>query len=454
MQEQCKEGRSVGPPWPTRNTNDLPQPTAASVATNRFKPTMKTRIDNIGQLVAVPPGPVAGKCFTAPPLLTEASLLIDDGKIAWFGPQNESPDTQSEITIIDAGGGTVVPGLVDCHTHVVHVGCREDEFVRRIAGASYIEILEAGGGIKNSVRALREASVDDLVQESRPRLQRMLATGTTTVEAKSGYGLDPENEIKTLQAIKRLNDEMAIDLVPTFLGAHTIPPEYDGRADDYVEMISSASLLQRIHDEELAEFADVFCERGAFDVEQSRRFLTACKACGLKPKIHSEQITNSGATMLGIELGAVSADHLEYVDDDTITALKQSDTIPVLLPGCSFFLGSKPAPARKLINAGLPVALATDCNPGSCTIESLPLIMSIAAMMLRMTPMESLVASTANAAAALDRADTLGAIAIGHQADLLILDIPNVNQWAYRIGVNPVRKVIKRGKIVHENRAT
>jgi len=413
---------------------------------------METRIDNIGQLVAVPPGPVTGELFASPPLLTGASLLIDGGRIAWYGPQDESPDASREVAVIDAAGGTVVPGLVDCHTHVVHAGCRENEFVKRIAGTSYIEILEAGGGIKNSVRALRTASADDLVQESRLRLQRMLAAGTTTVEAKSGYGLNPDNEIKTLRAIKRLNDEMALDLVPTFLGAHTIPPEYDGRADDYVELICSPSLLQRIRDEGLAEFADVFCERGAFDVEQSRRFLTACKACGLKPKIHSEQITQSGATMLGIELGAVSADHLEFVDDDTISALKQSDTIPVLLPGCSFFLGSEPAPARKLIDAGLPVSLATDCNPGSCTVESLPLIMSIAAMMQRMTPLESLVACTANAAAAIDRADTIGAIAVGHQADLLILDIPNVNQWAYRVGVNPVRSVIKRGRIVHENR--
>ncbi len=411
---------------------------------------MRTRIENIGQLVAVPKGPVSGEAFTNPPVIDNAALFINDGNIEWFGPAAEAPSDSCE-RMIDADGGTLVPGLVDCHTHVVHAGSREDEFVKRIAGATYLEILEAGGGIRNSVRALREASIDDLVEQSRPRLLRMLAEGMTTIEAKSGYGLSPEEEVKTLRAIKRLADELPIEMPATFLGAHTIPPEYDDRADDYIDAITDDKLLAMIRDEGLAEFADVFCERGAFNVEQSRRFLIACKQFGMTPKIHSEQITNTGATMLGVELGAVSADHLEHVDDETIAALQGSKTIPVLLPGCSFFLGSAPAPARRLINAGLPVALATDVNPGSCTIESLPLIMSIAATLLRMTPRESLVACTANAAAALNRADRIGAIAVGHEADLLILDIPNVDRWAYHVGVNPVRTVIKRGEIVWEN---
>lgn len=398
----------------------------------------------------MPIGPVGGEAFSNPPIIENAALFINDGRIEWFGPAADAPSDSCE-RMIDADGGTLVPGLVDCHTHVVHAGSREGEFVKRIAGATYLEILEAGGGIRNSVRALRAASIDDLVEQSRPRLLRMLAQGTTTIEAKSGYGLSPDDEIKTLRAIKRLAEELPIDMPATFLGAHTIPPEYADRPDDYIDAITAESLLAQIRDEGLAEFADVFCERGAFDVEQSRRFLTACKAFGLRPKIHSEQITNTGATMLGVELGAVSADHLEYVDDETIAALQGSKTIPVLLPGCSFFLGSEPAPARKLIDAGLPVALATDVNPGSCTIESLPLIMSIAATLLRMTPRESLVACTANAAAALNRADRIGAIAVGHVADLLILDIPNIDRWAYHVGVNPVRTVIKRGEIIWEN---
>lgn len=383
----------------------------------------------------------------SPPILTRAAVVIRDGKIAWFGAEQDAPADPVDERI-DAGGGTVVPGLVDCHTHVVFAGSREDEFVRKIEGASYIEILESGGGIRNSVRSLRAASLDDLVAQAKPRLRRMLEWGATTVEIKSGYGLSPEAELKTLRAIQRLTGETPIELVATFLGAHTIPPEFDGRADAYVDAISTDDLLGTIRDEKLAEFADVFCERGAFNVAQSRRFLEKCRSFGLAPKIHSEQITFTGATKMAVELGATSADHLERVDDATIGALKYSSTIPVVLPGCSFFLHSDVAPARKMIEEGLPIALATDCNPGSCTIESLPLIMSMGATMLRMTPLECLTACTANAAAALNRADRIGAIAVGHAADLLILNIPNVNQWIYRVGVNPVARVIKNGRTV------
>jgi imidazolonepropionase len=411
---------------------------------------MNTLINNISQLVAVPPGPVSGRAFSSPPVVQDAAVVLEDDRIAWFGPAEETPGGAYDATV-DADGGTVVPGLVDCHTHVVFAGSRENEFVQRIGGATYLEIMQAGGGIRNSMRALRRAGIDELVGEASPRLRRMLASGTTTVEAKTGYGLTPDDEFKTLLAIKRLDSESPIDIVATFLGAHTTPPEYDGRSDEYIAAITDELLLSRIHEDGLAEFADVFCERGAFNVEQARHYLAKCQRHGLKPKIHSEQITNSGGTRLAIEMGAVSADHLECIDDDTIAALAGSKTIPVLLPGCSFFLGSAPAPARKLITAGLPVALATDCNPGSCMIESLPLIMSIAASLLKMTPMESLVACTANAAAAIDRADSLGAIARGYLADLLILDVPNVNRWAYQVGVNAVRTVIKRGRVVLEN---
>jgi imidazolonepropionase len=411
---------------------------------------MRTLINNICQLVAVPKGPVRGRNFKFPPVIEDAALIVEDQRIAWFGPARQLPAESCDMTI-DAAGGSVVPGLVDCHTHVVFAGSREGEFVQRIAGATYLDILKAGGGIRNSMRALRQVGVDDLVRQSAPRLRRMLAAGTTTVEAKTGYGLSPEHEIKTLQAIKRLNQDLPIDLVPTFLGAHAVPPEFEGRPDDYIESITDRELLGRLRDERLAEFADVFCERGAFDVAQSRRFLSACRSYGLRPKIHAEQITNCGGTKLAVELDAVSADHLECIDDQAIEALKEAETIPVLLPGCSFFLGSAPAPARKLIDAGLPVALASDCNPGSCMIESIPLIMSIAATLLRMTPLESLVACTANAAAAVARADSIGAIAVGHLADLLILDMPDINRWAYQVGVNVVRKVIKRGRVVVEN---
>ena len=408
---------------------------------------MKTLIQNVAQRVAVPPGPVAGEAMRRPPIIEDAALLIEDDRIAWFGYRSDAPDCAG-ADVVDARGGTLVPGLIDCHTHVVYAGSRENEFEQRIGGASYIEILEAGGGIKNSVRMLRAASEDELVAQSLPRVQRMLECGVTTIEAKSGYGLSPEHELKTLRAIRRIADETPVEMIGTYLAAHTIPPEFTGRPDEYLDQMLDKALLKSIVDEELAEFADVFCERGAFDLEQSRRFLGACRAAGLAPKIHSEQITRTGATAMACELGAASADHLEFVNDEDIAALKRSKTIPVVLPGCSFFLGSPVAPARKLIDAGLPVGLATDVNPGSCTIESLPLIMSMAASMLKMTPLESLVACTANAAAAVNRADRIGAIAVGHQADLVLLDVPNVNRWTYNVGVNPVAKVWKRGQDV------
>lgn len=393
--------------------------------------------------------------MNAVPIIHNAAIVVEDGTIAWFGPENSAPKESFSQTV-DAEGGCVTPGLVDCHTHAVHAGDRADEFVRRAGGATYEEIMRAGGGIRSSMRALRAASLDELVGQSAPRLRRMMAQGTTTLECKSGYGLDPENELKTLRAIRRLGEMLPIDLAATFLGAHATPPEFDGRADDYIAAITDENLLATIRDQGLAEFADVFCERGVFSVEQSREFLSACNHFGLRPKVHAEQLSHSGATKLAIELKAASADHLEFVTDEDIAGIARTAeggnaTIPVLLPGCSLFIGGTPAPARKMMDAGLPVALATDCNPGSCPIESLGLIMSLAVTMLRMTPIEALVACTANGAAALRRERAVGAIAAGHQADLLVLDIPRIDLWAYRLGVNPVRWVIKRGRVVAPN---
>ncbi len=408
---------------------------------------MRILTTNISQLIAVPPGPVAGSRMRSVPIIDGAALVVNDGKIEWFGEESDAPKGPFDATI-DAAGGCVTPGLVDCHTHVVFAGDRAGEFVQRIGGATYAEIMQAGGGIRSSVRALRAASEDDLVAQSLPRLKRMIAGGATTIEIKSGYGLSPADELKTLRAIRRLAGMVSADLVPTFLGAHTVPPEFDGRPDDYLAAITDSALLSTIRDERLAEFADIFCERGAFTVEQSRRFLSACMSFGMASKVHADQLTRSGATRLAVELGAASADHLEFANDADIDALKPSGTIPVLLPGCNFFIGGAPAPARKMIDADLPVALATDCNPGSCMIESLGMIMSIAATTLKMTPLESLVACTANAAAALRREKRIGAIAVGHDADLLILDIPRIELWPYRVGVNPVRTVLKRGRSV------
>lgn len=408
---------------------------------------MRSLINNIAQLVAVPPGPVGGQAFSNPPIVEKAALVIEDGKIAWFGPAANAPAGKLD-EMIDAAGGTVVPGLIDCHTHAVFAGSREGEFVRKLKGASYLEILESGGGIRSTMRSVRAANVEQLVEESLPRVKRMIAAGVTTLEIKSGYGLSPDDELKMLRAIREIAKRVPIEIVPTFLGAHALPPEFDGRPDDYIAAISDDGLLERIANDKLAEFCDVFCERGAFNVEQSRRFLAACKTHGMTPKVHAEQLSASGATKLAVEMDAASADHLEFIDDSTIAALQGSRTIPVLLPGCSFFLHSSPAPARKLIDAGLPVTLATDCNPGSAMIESLPLIMSMGCAILRMTPAECLVACTANAATALRRQDCIGAIAVGHRADLLILDVPNLDRWPYRVGVSAVRTVIKHGRII------
>ncbi len=410
-------------------------------------------IRNIGQLVAVPRGPVPGSRMGAVKLVDDAAVLIDGERIAWTGRATEFEQFRRshKVTIvetIDAGGGCVLPGLIDCHTHTVFAGTREHEFVMRIRGASYAEIAEAGGGIRTSVESVRRASLEELVELARPRLRRMLANGVTTCEIKSGYGLTVEDEIKMLTAVDRLRPQQPIELIGTYLAAHTTPREFADRPDEYLDAVLAPAVLDRIRSEGLAEFCDVFTERTAFDVERSRRVLTTCAAHGLRGKVHADQITQIGATRLAAEVGAISADHLERIDDGGIAALKAAGTIAVVLPGCSFFLGVEQAPARKLIAADLPVALATDYNPGSSTVESLPLCMHIGCTQLRMTPLECIVAATANAAAAVGRQDRIGAVEPNMQADLVILDVPNHARWMYEPGRNCVRTVLKRGRVV------
>jgi len=406
-------------------------------------------IRNIGELVVVPPGPVGGRLMRDVSAVRSATLLIDGGRIVWFGLDNEltvPPDCET----LDAQCGCVLPGLIDCHTHTVFAGTREHEFTQRIEGKSYAEIAESGGGIRVTVEAVRAASREQLVELALPRLQRMLRRGVTTVEIKSGYGLTVEDEIKMLEVIQRLNTLQPIELVATYLAAHTTPRECAARPDAYLDLVLDDAVLTRIRDEKLAEFCDVFCERTAFNVEQSRRVLATAKRFGLTPRLHADQITQSGASMLAAEVGAVSADHLETIDDAGIAALKAAGCVAVLLPGCSFFLGVEQAPARRILDADLPVALATDYNPGSAMIESLPLVMHIACTQMRMTPTEAIVAATANAAAALEREGRLGAIQTGMQADLIILDVPNHQRWLYEPGRNCVRTVVKKGRIVAE----
>ncbi len=409
----------------------------------------KKAIIKIAELVAVPPGPIPGRSMLDIQTIPQAAILIEDDRIVWFGPQHEL-NAPTDFETMDAGGGCVLPGLIDCHTHTVFAGTREAEFVQRLEGRSYAEIAESGGGIRVSVEAVRAASCDELVELALPRLQRMLRGGVTTVEIKSGYGLTVDDEIKMLEAIKRLGDLQPIELVATYLAAHTTPKEFSDRPDAYLDMILDDAVLGKIRDEGLAEFCDVFCERSAFDVEQSRRVFTAAKRFGLIPKVHADQITQMGASKLSAEVNAISADHLETIDGEGIAAMKRAGCIAVMLPACSYFLGVNQAPARKIMEADLPVAIATDYNPGSSMVESLPLTMNIACTQMKMTPTEVIAATTANAAAAINRQNRIGAIQVGMQADLIILDVSNYARWLYEPGRNCVTTVLKRGEIVSE----
>lgn len=405
-------------------------------------------IEDIGTLVVVPPGPRAGRRMRDVPQVHDAALLVRDRRIAWFGPAADAPLDEGAATL-SAGGGCVIPGLIDAHTHIPFAGDRSGEFVRRLRGESYVQIMESGGGIASTARAVRSASLDELVVENLPRLQRMLEHGVTRVECKSGYGLTPEDELKQLDAIRELNHQQPISLEATYLGAHALPPEFAGRADAYVETIASEELLATIATRGLARFCDVFCDRGAFTVEQARRILMRAAGVGLRARIHADELAQIGASRLAAEVRAVFADHLEQIDDAGIAALCEAGTVAIVLPGTSFFLGIPHCDARRLIEAGLPVALATDFNPGSCMIDSLPWIMNIACCELRMMPEEVLVACTANAAAALDVHQQSGAIEIGFDADITVLDVPSLEAWFYTPGRPRVRTVIKSGHVVY-----
>jgi len=381
--------------------------------------------------------------------IRSAAVLIDGDCIAWFGP-GDGLNAPSGCATLDARGGCVLPGLIDRHTHTVFAGTREGEFVQRIEGRSYAEIAQAGGGIRVTVEAVRRAGLDELVEGTIPRLARMLRNGVTTAEIKSGYGLTVDDEIKMLEAVYRLQSLQPIELAATYLAAHTTPREFDGRSDAFLDTMFDDKVLARLRDERLAEFCDAFCETTAFTVEQARRVLTAAKRFGLRPKVHADQITQMGASTLAGEVGAISADHLEKINDAGIDSMKRAGSVAVMLPGCSWFLGVEQAPARRLIEADLPVAVATDYNPGSSMVESLPLVMSIACTQMRMTPIEVVIAATANAAAAVNRQDRLGAMQVGMQADLVILDDPTVERWLYEPGRNGVRTVVKAGRVAVE----
>jgi imidazolonepropionase len=409
-----------------------------------------TLIINIGQLLTMDgtDGPAKGEQMKSLPVIEHAAVGMKDGKFAFIGKTEEVKNFGAD-SVIDAKGKLVSPGLVDPHTHLVFGGSREHEMALKQKGVPYLEILKMGGGILSTVQATRKASEEELFEKAKFHLNRMLTYGVTTVEAKSGYGLDEETELKQLRVVKRLHEDHPVDLVSTFLGAHAIPPEYKHHSDEF--LANMMDLLDIIQKEQLAEFVDIFCENEVFSVEQSRRYLMAAKAKGFDVKIHADEIDPLGGTELAVELGAVSGDHLVGASDAGIQQLAASNTVAVLLPGTSFYLGKeKYAHARKMIDEGAAVALSTDFNPGSSPTENIQFIMSLAALKLKMTPEEIWHAVTVNAAYAINRGEEAGRIAIERKADIVIWDAPNYAYIPYHYGVNHVNMVLKAGKVVVE----
>lgn len=368
----------------------------------------------------------------------------DDGVIQWVGPQRELPPEYRSAERIDAGGRLVVPGLIDCHTHLAFAGWRADEFEQRIQGRSYLDIARAGGGILSTVRQTRAAPEEELYRRAACFLRQMLALGVTTVECKSGYGLEAETELKLLRVYRRLAGEQPVRIVPTFLGAHVIPPEFLANRDGYIDLLTR-ELIPLVARDRLAVCCDAFVEESAFTVEEARRVLRAGKQAGLGVKLHADQLTPGGGAELAAELGALSADHLERISDRGITAMASAGVVAVSLPLASLYLAQPPMPARRLIAAGVPVAVATDFNPGSAPSFHLPLALSLACALQRMTPAESLKGATLYAARALGMESQVGSLEPGKSADFAVIDAPDLNQWLYHFRPNACTMTVVRG---------
>ncbi len=381
------------------------------------------------------------------------AVAVKGAKIFWVG-KTEEIDKKFVLNPagreIDAAGKTVMPGLIDGHTHLVFAGTRENEFEQRIRGLTYLAIAEKGGGILSTVEATRKASFDELFSLGRKRLGRILSKGVTTIEAKSGYGLSLKDELKILQVIKALQEDHSVEIVPTFLGAHTIPKEFRDARSQYIDIILE-EMIPGIAQERLAEFCDVFCEEKAFTLDESKRILDRGKRYGLKPKIHADQLSPGGGAELAAEIGALSADHLEYISHEGIERMAEQGITAVLLPGASFFLSMKKyPPAREMIDKGVNVSLATDLNPGSSMTESLPLIMTMGCILFKMSPNEVIQATTIHAAKSMGRGEVIGSLEVGKQADILLLDIPNYRYLPYHFGVDHAELVIKKGRVVYQ----
>ena len=404
-------------------------------------------------------GPRRGSALGELGIVKDGAVLVRNGVIAAVGTRAkvEALPEAAGAEKLDVGGRVVLPGFVDSHTHLIHAASRAEEYELKIAGASYEEIARRGGGILNSVNALRAATSKALKLRTRRALAQFAAYGTTTVEAKSGYGLDVASELKILRLHKELGAEQPLDIVSTFLGAHVVPAEYRGTPDGakrYIALLTE-KLIPEVAREKLAEFCDVFCDRGAFSTGQSREILEAGVRHGLVPRVHAEQLTRSGATQLAVKLGAASCDHLEQVNSNDIAALGKSETVATLLPGCDFHLGlAKYAPARKLIDAGAIVALATDYNPGTSPTMSVPMILSLACSTLRMTPAEAITAATINGAYALRREKQVGSLGVGKLADLAVFEVADYREIPYYFGMNSCWMTMKRGVVVHGDKTT
>lgn len=411
-------------------------------------------IENIKTLVTVRGGEKArsGKAQGQAGIIENASLAVKDGKIIYVGEGKlpEGIEVDEKTILIDGSGKTVTPGLIDCHTHLVHGGSRENEFAMKIQGKGYLEILASGGGIHSTTKATQEASPKDLYDKAWKSLQTMLEFGVTTVEAKSGYGIGSfDTELKQIQVANKLNADHPVDILTTYMGAHAVPEEYKENPDAFVDKLVN-EMIPYIGDNKLTKFCDVFCEEGVFSVDQSRRIILAAKANGLITKIHADEIVSLGGAELAAETGCISAEHLIGASDQGIEDMAKVGVIAVLLPGTSFNLQKNGARARDMINAGLAVAVSTDYNPGSCPSENLQLMMSLASLSLKMMPEEVITAVTINAAAALGISDVTGSLEIGKNADIAIFDAPNLDYMIYHFGINHTDKVIKGGKLVFE----
>lgn len=393
-------------------------------------------------------GPRSQEAMSDLGLIEDGSIWIEDGVIQAVGTtvelEKQYADSAHEATIVDATGHLVTPGLVDPHTHVAYGGSREHEFEMRLEGATYMDIMNAGGGIHATTRMTREASEEELIEQTTQRLDLFLEHGVTTIEGKSGYGMNLDTELKQLRVMKKLQQTHAIDIVPTFMGAHAVPPEYKGCEDEFVDVLIN-EMLPVIAQEKLAVFNDVFCEKGVFTPEQSERVLEAGKRYGLIPKIHADEIESYGGAELAAKVGAISAEHLLKASDAGIQAMAKAGTIACLLPATALYLREQAAEGRKMIDAGVAVAISTDCNPGSSPTTSMPLVMNLACISMRLTPAEALTAATYNAACAINSEDKIGSLEVGKQADIVLWNVNSYQVIQYFFGVNHVKCVWKKG---------